>query len=154
MGQTPIHYSWDRHDRISIISGLTVSPQRHRLGLYFNLQEDNFRYPAIMRYLLRVRQALGSDLIVVIDRLNAHRSAARELKEQYPGRFIFEWLPPYAPDLNPVEQVWNHTKFAELSNFLPKDIEHLKTRVRRSLKRKRTRPQLLRSFFKHAGLSL
>ena len=23
-----------------------------------------------------------------------------------------EWLPPYAPELNPVEQVWGHTKYA------------------------------------------
>jgi len=107
-----------------------------------------------MRFLLRVRDALGRDLIVVIDRLNAHRTAARKLNELFLGRFSFEWLPPYAPDLNPVEQIWNHTKFGELANFLPEDIDHLRDTVRRSLRRKRAKPVLLRNFFRHAGLSL
>jgi hypothetical protein len=40
-GQTPIIKSWDRHDRISAISAVTVSPKRRRLGLYFHLMPDD-----------------------------------------------------------------------------------------------------------------
>jgi len=40
-GQTPLHYCWDRRDRISAISAITVSPKRKRLNLYFNLLPDN-----------------------------------------------------------------------------------------------------------------
>ena len=29
--------TWDRHDRISAISAVTISPKRRRLGLYFRL---------------------------------------------------------------------------------------------------------------------
>jgi hypothetical protein len=36
-GETPALKSWDRHDRISAISAITVSPARRRLGLYFRL---------------------------------------------------------------------------------------------------------------------
>ena len=36
-GQTPLQNAWDRHDRISVISALTISPVRRRLGLYFQL---------------------------------------------------------------------------------------------------------------------
>ena len=40
-GQTPLIKSWDRHDRISAISAVTVSPKRRRLGLYFHLMPDD-----------------------------------------------------------------------------------------------------------------
>jgi hypothetical protein len=36
-GETPILKSWDRHDRISAIGALTVSPKRQRLGLFVTL---------------------------------------------------------------------------------------------------------------------
>jgi hypothetical protein len=40
-GETPIQKCWNRHDRLSAISAITVSPERHRLGLYFQLIEPN-----------------------------------------------------------------------------------------------------------------
>ena len=39
-GKTPILKSWDRHDRISAISAVTISPKRRRLGLDFRLLPD------------------------------------------------------------------------------------------------------------------
>jgi hypothetical protein len=36
-----------------------------------------------------------------------------------------EWLPPYAPKRNPVEQLWNHVKYEELANFTTVDIPTL-----------------------------
>jgi transposase len=55
---------------------------------------------------------------MVIDRLGAHRSAAKRLLFKYPARLAFEWLPPYSPDLNPPEHVWGHTKYSRLANFI------------------------------------
>jgi transposase len=36
-----------------------------------------------------------------------------------------EWLPAYAPELNPDEQVWNHSKYSQLANFIADNVEHL-----------------------------
>jgi len=36
-GQTPILKSYDRHDRLTAVSAVTVSPQRRRLGLVLDL---------------------------------------------------------------------------------------------------------------------
>ncbi|WP_162271832.1 transposase [Gemmata sp. SH-PL17] len=36
-------------------------------------------------------------------------------------RVHLERLPPYAPELNPVELVWSWLKYAQLSNFVPRD---------------------------------
>jgi transposase len=38
----------------------------------------------------------------------------------------FEWLPAYAPELNPVEARWSNTKYSDLANFVPDDTPHLK----------------------------
>lgn len=65
-----------------------------------------------------------------------------------------EWLPAYAPDLNPVEQVWNHSKYADLANLAPEDIEELERLVSASISSTRSQTPLLRSFFQTAGLAL
>jgi hypothetical protein len=41
VGQTPIHRHVYRRDKISVISGLSVSPKRQRLNLYYYLFYDN-----------------------------------------------------------------------------------------------------------------
>jgi transposase len=67
-------------------------------------------------------------------------------------RVLTAWLPPYAPDLNPAEQRWNHGKRVDLATVAPTDRDDLRGRVRRSLIRQRCRPSLLASAFDHAGL--
>lgn len=69
-------------------------------------------------------------------------------------RIEVEWLPAYAPELNPVEPVWGHTKHSDLANYIPKHVGALAVAVRRSLRNKTREPELLRSFFKVAGLKL
>lgn len=65
-----------------------------------------------------------------------------------------EWLPAYAPELNPVEQVWNHSKNVDLANFIPRDAKHLGEQLNGALTRQTKRRDLLLSYFKHAGLKL
>ena len=153
-GQTPIHYSWDRRDRLSVISAITVSPQRRRLGLYFDIHDHNIRTDEFEHFVVGLLQRLPHGIVLVMDRLPAHRSAARRLVKRFPRRIQIEWLPPYAPELNPDEQVWNHTKYDDLANYIPDDIRALRRAVRRSIRRSRGQPKLLRSFFQHAKLRL
>jgi tRNA U34 5-methylaminomethyl-2-thiouridine-forming methyltransferase MnmC len=153
-GQTPIQYSWDRHDRLSVIAGLTVSPVRGRLGVYFQVHDHNVRFEEVMTFLRLVHRQLGRKFILVLDRYSAHRKAVRLLQEAGVDWFEVEWLPSYAPDLNPVEMLWNHTKYADLANFIPDDIHHLHQAVNTSISDTRKKQDLARSFFKHAGLVL
>ena len=153
-GCTPIQYSWDRHDRVSAISAVTVSPQRRRLGLYFALHPHNIRTPEVESFVADLLEHLPHGLILVMDRSQPHRSAARRLRQRFPRRLRIEWLPPYAPELNPDEQVWTRTKYADLANFIPQDVPDLGQAVRQSLCHTKTQQSLLRSFFKHAELKL
>jgi hypothetical protein len=153
-GCTPIQYSWDRRDRLSAISAITVSPRRRRLDLYFALHDDNIRTPEVECFVADLLVHRPHGLILVLDRSQPHRSAARRLKQRFPRRLRIEWLPPYAPELNPDEQVWTRTKYGDLANFIPQDVPDLRQAVRQSLCETQTQQSLLRSFFKHAQLRL
>lgn len=151
-GQTPIMYCWERHDRVSVISGLTLASRRRRIGLYFTMHEDNVRTEELKTFLGEVQRHLRRPVIVVLDRWSVHRKAAQAMEND--ARFQFEWLPPYAPDLNPVEHVWNHTKYGDLANYIPDDLGEVECEMSRSLYETRQCPELLRSFFHAAELEL
>jgi transposase len=153
-GKTPIQYSWDRHDRLSAISAITIAPLRCLVGLYFQIHDGNVRWPEVVAFLTVLHRHLRHKFIVVMDRFSAHRKAVRVLQAQHPHWFEVEWLPAYAPDLNPVEMVWNYTKSADLANFIPDDVHHLHRAVMDSLKDTRRNPTLLRSFFRRPLLVL
>jgi len=154
LGCTPIHHSWDRHDRLSAISAITISPQRRRLGLYFDIVDHNIVTEDFEDFVNRLLHRLQRPIVLVMDRWQVHKSGARRLLRRFPRRVHIEWLPPYAPDLNPDEQVWNHTKYGDLANFIPDDVVKLGRAVASSLRRTRAQQKLLRSFFKHAKLKL
>lgn len=151
-GQTPVHDCWDRRDRLSVISALTRSPRRRRMALYFDLCDHNIRTADVERFIAELRSRLARGIVLVLDRWSVHRSAARRMRTRYPRWLRVEWLPAYAPDLNPVEQVWSRSKHADLANFLPDDLDALAHGVIDSLADLAATPKLLRSFFQHAGL--
>jgi transposase len=41
------------------------------------------------------------------------------------GRLLTEYLPSYAPELNPVEYLWGYWKHHALPNFCPDDLTEL-----------------------------
>ena len=153
-GQTPIQYSWDRHDRLSVISGITVSPLRHRLGLYFQIHSDNINFEKVMVFMTLLHRHLRRKFILVLDRYSAHRKAVWLMQAEHPDWFEVVWLPAYAPELNPVEMLWNHTKYADLANFIPEDVNDLRQSVVASIENTRTQTHLIRSFFRYAQLEL
>jgi putative transposase len=61
-------------------------------------------------------------------------------------------LPPYAPELNPVEPMWKHLKFDELGNFVPAGVPELDRAIRGRLDETREDQVMLKSFFATAHL--
>jgi len=157
-GQTPIVRCWGRRDRLSVIAGILVPPsrKRHHLSACFRIHRSNIKTAEAAAFLRALDRQVRGPLVVVQDRLNVHKAAARrwlaDRAHDAPHASV-EWLPPYAPDLNPVEQIWNHGKRVDLANLAPADSHDLGRHVRRSLVRQRHKPNLLAAFFDHAGLS-
>jgi transposase len=152
MGRRPVMYCWDRHDRLSVIGGLTLSPRQHRVGLYFTIQQANVRTAEVESFIRQVQRQVGRPLLVIMDRLPGHRAAAKRLAGDQ--RFGIEWLPGYAPDLNPTEALWSQTKYAELANYVPPDVRDLEVQAAVALTGIEKSQQLLRSFFQAAKLTI
>jgi len=156
-GKTPVLPAWDRRDRISVISAVTVSPRRKKRNLYFHLLADNRNIcaPDVVDFLRHLLRHIRRPITIVWDRSNTHdRSKA-----------VWEWLakqtkmrterfPGYAPELNPDEQVWSNLKYARLSNYAPNNTRQLRRRLVRELQHLRRRPDLLASFIRHAQIHL
>jgi putative transposase len=153
-GQTPLHACWDRHDRLSVTSALTVSPVSQRLGLYFSLASSHVTGSDVVAFVRHLRGHLQRPLLVIWDRCTGHKKATRLLKHISGARIPIAALPAYAPELHPVEYCWSHTKYGGLANFIPHDVTHLADEVARSLLAQPQRPALLRAFFQHARLDL
>ena len=108
--------------------------------------------PDFLAFLLELRRLPRRPNLLVCDRLNAHRSAVRQLHEAGADWLSVEWLPPYAPDLNPVEAVRNHAKYSDLAYRVPDDAFHLCSLIGEPLNDQHFRPPLLRSFLRRAKL--
>jgi len=93
-------------------------------------------------------------LILIWDNLKTHKARRiKELVDSHRPRLDVEYLPAYAPELNPDEWVWRHLKHVELANFAPDDLDKLKKGLRSAVQRVRMRPKLMHSFLKASELS-
>lgn len=153
-GRTPIHRSWDRHDRLSVIGVITVSPRRHRLREYFQIQSRNVDADDLVWFVEQLHRRISRRLILIWDRSGPHRRTAKLLLAKHSDWLTVEWLPPYCPELNPEEQCWKHSKYDDLANYIPDDLDELRDAVRTSLHRQGSNGRLLHSYFDHAKLRL
>lgn len=156
-GQTPLLPAWDRRDRISVISAITVSPVRQRLDLCFRLlpPNTNAKAPDVVDFLRLLKETLGGPLTVLWDRHGIHRKArvVQTYLAKHP-EIVTEDFPGYAPELNPDEQVWNWTKNGPLANRPAEDTDWLFNHLIDGLTELQQRPDLLAAFIDHSGLQL
>jgi DDE superfamily endonuclease len=75
-----------------------------------------------LRQLERESQAPGRRVIVIIDNAKYHHAKLHEgWRQEQQGRFDLDFLPPYSPELNPIERVWKRTRRNCLHNtYFPK----------------------------------
>jgi hypothetical protein len=153
-GETPELYEWARHDRLTAITALVLSPQRQHIQMQLQLLDHNARWDDFLWFLRDLRTQTSRDLLIVWDGLRAHRKAERSLKELGCDWARFEYLPPYCPELNPVEHVWSQTKWGDLANRQPDNIDDLRDEILNSYIDQTLHQDLLRSHFAWARLDL
>jgi putative transposase len=136
-----------------VIAGLSLSPISRRPGLYFEAVPDrHFRAADVATFVRDLLRHLRGRVILVWDNGAVHKGKPiRQLLADYP-RLSIEYLPPYAPDLNPVEQLWNHLKYGALANFVPHDLDDLDGRAVNWLIDAKFDPDRLRSCYNNTPL--
>ena len=105
-------------------------------------------------FLHQLSRQVRDQLVLIWDRLQAHRSPKIQAFLLRHHRFHLEWLPPYAPELNPVEYAWSWLKNNPLANHATRDVLELTQSARAQTRRLHRRPNLLWSFMNHSPLSL
>jgi len=154
-GQTPLLSCWDRRDRLSAISCITVSPQQARLNFYFTVLPDNRNAKAadIVAFLRQLKGQLGGPFTVIWDGSNIH-SRSKEVRAYLAkhSEIVAETLPGYAPELNPDEGVWGWTKYGRLANLAATNTLELRRRIEDEFEQLRENRQLLGSFIWEADL--
>jgi transposase len=154
-GKTPVLEAWDRRDRISAISCVTLSAVLAQPGLYFSLLplNQNAHAEDVVGFLQGVRRRLRGGFTVVWDRHGIHGKSGvvKAYLAKHP-EIVAEDLPPYAPGVNPDEWVWSWTKYGKLSNLAAQDSDHLRQSVCGALDHLSLRPDLLNAFIHDAEL--
>jgi transposase len=155
-GHTPVIYQRTRsHQKVTVIGTLCVTPQRDRVHWYFRLHcNANINALRTLEFLNQLDRQLAAPLVVIWDRLQAHRARRVQdfLAEHRHIRSVF--LPPYAPELNPIEYLWGYLKMNPLANHPLFDAQELTAQTRTHARCLQYQPDLLKSFIRHSPLSL
>jgi transposase len=108
----------------------------------------------VRKYLQELkRHVRGRQAILLWDRLPAHRSGVvQDYIRSQKAWLKTEYLPAYAPELNPVEYLWAHLSGTALANLAAENLNAVRNQVRRTARRVHHRLNLGRGFLKHSGL--
>jgi hypothetical protein len=99
-----------------------------RTRFYFHTQPGSYKDVSLIRFLRALKRHFrGQRVMLIWDGLGAHKSG---LMTSYLARqrawLTVERLPAYAPELNPVEQVWGNVKGTELANVCAVELTMLR----------------------------
>ncbi|MBM3321684.1 MAG: transposase [Candidatus Eisenbacteria bacterium] len=127
VGESPVFYRRTRsHEKVSAIGAISVSPRRRRVGLYFALlPNENVTAENLIPFLRELQKHLRRPIILLWDRLNVHRAILVRRFLDRTRRIRTEPFPAYAPELNPVEGVWEHLKRNPLAHYAPESAADL-----------------------------
>lgn len=153
-GRTPTLVVRARHrQKVSLIGALTLSPLRGRRNLYVrSLTDGYFDQRGIAGFVRHLLRHLRGRVILIWDNGKSHRGRVMDQVRGRHRRLEVVHLPPYAPELNPVEWLWSHIKWGELANAAPADQFELARTVQPILTRIARSPTLLQGFWHGAQL--
>jgi transposase len=150
VGQTPVVVKTGERKSISMVSA--ISP---RGELRFRVQEGTMNADRFIDFLKALLGSVEGKVFLIVDGHPAHR--ANKVKEftenETDGRLKIFYLPPYSPDLNPDEWVWNNVKNDRVGRGVIMGKDDLKAKAIGALRRLQKLPDTVRGFFRDPHLS-
>lgn len=122
--------------------------------LYYQVRESSFNGRAICRLLDKLHKKWKwTSHTLIWDGASIHTSKEVKAFLSQPGfdkrPIELQKLPPYSPELNPVELVWSYLKGTLLKNIACKNLKELKILVCDALESIKKDKKLIKAFFKH-----
>lgn len=142
-GETPIVTSTGARFSFSLISAITAKGQ-----MRFMITEGGVNSEVFIEFLKRLMVGAKKKIFLILDGGSAHKSKkTKAFVESLNGKLELFILPPYSPDLNPDELVWNHLKTHTVGRSTVTDKAEFKKKVQRSMRSLQKNPEKIKSFF-------
>lgn len=152
IGQTPELLCDSKNKEFVSISG-AISSDGYA---YFEVREkEGFKQLGLTRFMDNLWADADDSLLMIWDGAPSHRSKTVKAYlsnqcEDHP-RIWLENIPPYSPELNPIEQAWAWLK-RKMANQFFETTKKLKNAVTKALNEMKNDKELIKSFFKHKAL--
>jgi transposase len=147
-GKPPVLRRKSQRRELSSAVGLSISGKIYKR--HFRRAIDG---ELIIEVLKHIHRQVGGRFILIWDRAPTHRAQVVSQYLSNQPEIYPEWLPAYAPELNPEEYCHGNVK-ERIRNSAPQSVAEMQTLVDRGFARLRQRPDLLLGFFHHAGLTV
>ena len=142
-GKTPIQKVTGSRASVSAMSAISKSGR-----LIFTLHEKRIASKEIIHFLEQMlKHHKRRHLVVVMDKAPPHTSKMTKEYISTQKRLHVFYLPPYSPDFNPDEQVWNYLKNEELKSHQARTKDEIKMLAQNKLESMSKNPKLLRGLF-------
>mgnify|MGYP001383410885 CR=1 FL=1 len=157
LGMTPTHarapigeravckHSAKRCQNISIVGAISLDGFEHFHPFDGSVDEDRF-----LMFLDDLLPKLSQESVLVMDNVRFHHCESVKDKITSSGRRLI-YLPPYHPELNPIEEGWSLVK-GSIRRFKPRTISDYVEGLKSACKK--VSASIARGFFKHAGYSV
>ena len=144
-GQTPVIRTTGSRYSLNLVSAISAKGAMKFMTVKGRLTTDRF-----IEFLERLIKNQENPVFLIVDGHPVHRSTrVRTFVESTQGKLRLFYLPPYSPELNPDEQVWNHLKNHRIGKSVIKSIEDMNKKVMSALRSIQRTPSLIMSFFRH-----
>jgi transposase len=135
----------DPHVRMNVISGISNDGQ-----LRFMTYSQTMTAERFIVFLKHLLDSVPGTLFVIVDGLPAHeKDTVVKWVEEHEKRLAVFYLPPYSPELNPVEYLNNDLKENTHDAGLPNNQKTLRSRIQSFLHRLLKLPQHVINYFLH-----
>jgi putative transposase len=133
-----------------VIAALAVSAGRDRVQLFFRLHpQSDINARAVLAFLKQLGRHFQCPIFMLWDRFMPHRAHIVQNYISQKKAWESAFLPAYAPELNPTENVWCYLKTNPMANEALFELEDLTQSARRHGRALQRREPLLRSLLKH-----
>jgi transposase len=142
-GQTPVVKTTGQRQKVNAISAVSAKG-----GFWSQVYTGMLNAGRFVQFLKDFRRGGRGKVFLVVDGHPSHRAkVVAAYVVACRGELELHFLPPYAPDLNPDEFVWQYAKTNGVAKKPLKRNESLKERVEEDLSAIKANSKLVRSFF-------
>ena len=132
----------------SLISAITSKGH-----MRFMITEGGVNVGVFIEFLKRLLSGATQKIFLIVDRGPAHRAKkTKAFVESLGGALRLFFLPPYSPDLNPDELVWNHLKTHTVGRTTTDSEQSFRGKVLSSMRSLQNTPKKIAAFFQKPSL--